>query len=138
MSVCHWICEGIGINTDDVIGKINVKKCIKFLKEQLPDEEIDEKDFDIDDFLYGQPFDNFGDVLCHCDDTNTLTYGDNGEGEYYFFYTTSYPWERRENEPTSIEEVHERIIAAVQKLCDLTSDQIEKLIQDDLYEYGCG
>lgn len=38
MSVCHWICEGIGINTDDVIGKINVKKCIKFLKEQLPDE----------------------------------------------------------------------------------------------------
>ena len=138
MSVCHWICEGIGINTDDVIGKINAKKCIKFLKEQLPDEEIDEKDFDIDDFLYGQPFDNFGDVLCHCDDTNTLTYGDNGEGEYYFFYTTSYPWERRENEPTSIEEVHERIIAAVQKLCDLTSDQIEKLIQDDLYEYGCG
>lgn len=138
MSMCHWVCEGIGINTDDVIGKINVKKCIKFLKEQLPDEEIDEKDFDIDDFLYGQPFDNFGDVLCHCDDTNTLTYGDNGEGEDYFFYTTSYPWERRENEPTSIEEVHERIIAAVQKLCDLTSDQIEKLIQNDLYEYGCG
>ena len=116
MSMCHWVCEGIGINTDDVIGKINVKKCIKFLKEQLPDAEIDEKDFDIYDFLYGQPFDNFGDVLCHCDDT----------------------WERRENEPASIEEVHERIIAAVQKLCDLTSDQIEKLIQDDLYEYGCG
>ena len=138
MSMCHWVCEGIGINTDDVIGKINVKKCIKFLKEQLPDAEIDEKDFDIYDFLYGQPFDNFGDVLCHCDDTDTLTYGDNGDGEYYFFYTTSYPWERRENEPASIEEVHERIIAAVQKLCDLTSDQIEKLIQDDLYEYGCG
>lgn len=138
MSVCHWICEGIGINTDDVIGKINIKKCIKFLKEQLPDAEIEENGFDIDDFLYGQPFDNFGDVLCHCDDTDTLTYGDNGEGEYYFFYTTSYPWERRDNEPASIEEVHERIIAAVQKLCDLTSDQIEKLIQDDLYEYGCG
>lgn len=138
MSVFYWTYEGIGMNTDDIIGKINVKKCIKFLKEQLPDEEIEEKDFDIDNFLYGQPFDNIGDVLCHCDDTNTLTYGDNGEGECYFFYTTSYPWERRENEPTSIEEVHERIIAAVQKLCDLTSDQIEKLIQDDLYVYGCG
>lgn len=138
MSVCHWICEGIGISTNDIICKINVKKCIKFLKEQLPDKEIKEKDFDIDDFLYGLPFDNFGDVLCHCDDTNTLTYGDNGEGEYYFFYAPSYPWERSNNEPTSVEEVHERIIIAVQKLCDLTSDQIEKLIQDDLYEYGCG
>lgn len=88
MIVCHWICEGIGIRTDDVIGSINAKKCIKFLKEQLPGEEIEEKDFDIDDFLYGQPFNDFGDVLCHCDDTDTLTYGDNGEGEHYFFYTT--------------------------------------------------
>lgn len=138
MSVCHWICEGIGIYTDDIFGELDTKKCIKFLKEQLPDEEIDEEEFDIDDYLWGEPFDNLGDVLCHCDDSNTLTYGDNGDGEHYFFYTTSYPWERRENEPTSIEEVHNRIIAAVQKLCNLTSDQIEKLIRDDLYEYGCG
>lgn len=138
MSMSNWVCEGIGINADDVIGSINVKQCIKFLKEQLPDEEIEEEDFEITNFLYGEPFDNFGDLLCHCDDTNTMTYGDNGNGESYFFYRPSYPWQWCDREPKSLGEVHERIIAAVQKICDLTSDQIEALIDDDLYVYGCG
>ena len=81
MSMSHWVCEGIGINAGDVMSSINVKRCIEFLKKQLPDEEISEEDFDITDFLYGEPFDNFGDILCHCDDTNTMTYGDDGDGE---------------------------------------------------------
>lgn len=50
----------------------------------------------------------------------------------------SYPWERTENEPSSIAEVHERVIKAVLRLCDMTREQVETLIDDDIYDYGCG
>lgn len=138
MSMSYWMCEGIGIHTNDLYPFLNYGKCIKAIKEQLPDEEIDEETFDIDEYFYGEPFQNLGDLLCHVDDTNTLTYGDNGDGEYYFYYTRSYPWERKDNEPQSIEEVYERIIAAVIRLCDISSDAIRVLVDEDIYDYGCG
>ena len=50
----------------------------------------------------------------------------------------TYPWERADNEPTSIEEVHERIVAAVLCLCDMTAEQVNALIDDDIYDLGCG
>lgn len=108
------------------------------MKEQLPGEEISEDGFDIDDYLYGEPFENLADVFTFCDDTDSLTYGDNGDGESYFYYPPSYPWERTENEPSSIVEVHERVIKAVLRLCDMTREQVEALIDDDIYDYGCG
>lgn len=115
-----------------------LEKCIQLLKEQLPGEEISEDGFDIDDYLYGEPFENLADVFTFCDDTDSLTYGDNGDGESYFYYPPSYPWERTENEPSSIAEVHERVIKAILRLCDMTREQVETLIDDDIYDYGCG
>lgn len=138
MSMCYWACEGIGINTRDVIDSLNVERCISLLKEQLPNEEFSEEEFDITDYFYGSPLDNFGELLCVCDDTDSMTYGDDGEGEYYFYYPRSYPWERSNNEPKTIEDVHERIIRAVQKICDLTAEQIDKIIDDNLCVIGCG
>lgn len=138
MSMSYWMCEGIGIRTNDLYPFLNAEKCIKVIKEQLPDEKIDEETFDIDEYFYGEPFQNLGDLLCHVDDTNTLTYGDNGYGEHYLYYTRSYPWERRNNEPQSIEEVYERIIAAVIRICDISPDDIRVLVDEDIYDYGCG
>ena len=138
MRIHHWICMGVGINTDSIRKYLDVQKCVKLLREQFPEEDINEEDFDIDDYLYVNLFGNLGEMLCCCDDTDTLTYGNNGDGEYFFFYVPSYPWERRNNEPENIEEVHNRIIAAVQKICLVTSDEVEKIICDDIYEYGCG
>ena len=46
--------------------------------------------------------------------------------------------ERCAFDPTSIDEVHKRIIKAVQKLTDMTSNEIEGLIDDHLYVVGCG
>ena len=137
MSMCYWVCEGIGIKTDDIYNFLDKKKCIDVIKQQFPDEEVpSELDFDIDDYMYGKLFDNLGDFLCHCDDTNTFTYGDNGEGEYYFYYAPSFPWYRQSNEPKSIEEVHDRIVAAVQRVCNMSRDEIENIIDDNLYEEG--
>lgn len=134
MSTCYWMCEGIGIRTNELRPYLSKEKCKSFLENEINGLSIDENEcFDIDDFCFGEPFENLGDMLCHCDDTNTMTYGDNGDGEYYFFYAPSYPWLRTENEPTSIEEVKERIKDAVEKLCDLTRDEIGALIDDDIY-----
>lgn len=139
MSMSYWMCEGVGIATNALKPHLDTLKCIELIKEQSNNELIpDEKDFDIEDYFFGQLFENLADMLCHCDSTGTLTWGDNGDGEYYFYYTPSYPWDRRENEPNSIVEVHERIKDAVQCLCSLTREQIEEFIDDDIYEYGCG
>lgn len=138
MSLCYWWNEGIGIRTGNIYPFLDKQKCITEVKAQLPDEEIDEESFDIDDFLYGDVFENLGDFLCHVDDSGLMTWGDNGDGEHFFFYTPSYPWERRENEPTSIQEVHEHIINAVIRLCNMSREEIEAMIDDDIAEIGCG
>lgn len=90
------------------------------------------------DILYSYFDGRIGDLLAHCDDTDTLTFCDDGDGNEYFYYPPSMPWHRTENEPDSAEEVHRRIIKAVQCLTDLSEAEIEKMIDDDLYVCGCG
>lgn len=150
MSMCYWTIEGVGLNVDEVAPYLNKEKIIRFLTEQLCNEPDtvadlnqmltsgDFSEFDIDDYLYGCPFENLADLLTHCDDTDSITYGDDGEGGYYFYYPPSMPWEMRDTEPKSVREVHDRIIAAVQKIIDLQPEEIDRLIDDDLYVVGCG
>lgn len=63
MSMSYWICEGVGIRANQLRPFLNLQKCIQLLKEQLPSEEISEDGFDIDDYLYGEPFENLADVF---------------------------------------------------------------------------
>lgn len=67
-----------------------------------------------------------------------ITYGGDGEGGYYFYYPPSMPWELREDDPKTIDEVHRRIVTAVQKVTDLSEAEIEEMIDDDLYVVGIG
>ena len=141
MSMSYWMCAGIGIRVNQLYPHLNKKKCIEVLIKQLGEAEmegIEPYEFEIDDYMFGEPFANLGDFLCTVDDTNTLTYGDNGYGEYYFYYTPSYPWERSKNEPVSIQEVHERIIDAVIQVCNLSRAEIEAMIDDEINDVGCG
>lgn len=146
MSMAYWMIEGIGIDTYKIESYLDKKKLANVLARQLPDDELINEivrlekynELDIDDFLCGEPFNNLADILTYCDDTNTLTYGDDGEGGAYFYYPPSMPWHRVQNEPDSIEEVHRRIIDAVKELTILSDEQIEKMIDDDLYVMGCG
>lgn len=137
MSMCYWMNEGIGIRSSKLYPFLDAHKCYVAVVSQLPDEDINEDDFELDDFFYGEPFENLGDFMCYQDNTGTLTFGDNGNGESYFLYVPSYPWERAENEPLSLAEVHERIIDAVLKVTNLTREEVDILIDDDIYEYGC-
>lgn len=146
MSVSYWVIEGVGINVNTIRPYLNKEKLVQFLTEQLPDDElvIEFKkkgtccDLNIDDFLYGDPFDNLADLLSHCDDSNSLTYGDDGESGAYLYYSPSLPWERTENEPETLEEAHRRIIKAVQRVTDLSDEEIEQMIDDELYVVGIG
>jgi len=146
MSVSYWMIEGIGIDVEKIEPFIDRKKLCHMLHEQLPSDEllqdiIDRKAYDeLDyyDFLYGEPFQSLADILTHCDDSNSITYGGDGDGGEYFYYPPSMPWNRAGNEPKTIGEVHSRIIEAVQKITVLTSQEIENMIDDELYVYGCG
>ena len=150
MSMSYWMIEGVGLDTDKIIPYLNSEKLAQFLIEQLGQEPetvtelkrmVASGDFsslDIEDYLYGQPFDNIADLLTHCDDTDSITYGDDGEGSDYFSYPPSMPWEMRDTEPKNIQEVHNRIIAAVQQVADLESDEIDLMIDDDLHVVGFG
>ncbi len=146
MSISFWLISGIGIDAEEIREEINTAKLVWFLTEQCPDDtelktmlELgDFSAFDLDDYLYGCCFDNLADILCHCDETDTLTYGSDCDGRNFFYYPPSMPWDRVSNEPQSKQEVIDRIIAAVQKITDLSDEQIMKIIDTDLYVVGCG
>lgn len=150
MSLSYWVLEGVGLCAEDIEPYINQKKLVKLLLEQLIDEDdevkeelqlmIDTEDFskfDYGDYLYGCPFENLADILTHCDDTDSLTFGDNGDGSHYLYYPPSMPWWFREEDPKSLDEVHERIITAVQRITDLQKEEILQMIDDDLFVVGC-
>lgn len=146
MSMSYWMIEGVGLNADDVAPHINKEKAVRFFLEQLPEESDladmiaanDYSSFDIEEYYYGNGFENLADVLCHCDETDSLTFGDDGDGGAYFYYPPSMPWHHTINEPQSEQEVIDRIIKAVQKITDMTEEEIKKIINNDLYVVGCG
>lgn len=146
MSFSYWLIEGIGIEAGKIEPFINKEKLAKLIIREIPDDEsliqmVKSNCYDaldVDDFLYGCPFDDLADLLTHCDDTDTITYGNDGENGSYFYYPPSMPWHRKQNEPRTLEEVHRRIIKAVKTITDLSSKEIEKMIDDDLYVVGCG
>lgn len=138
MSMEVWVCEGIGLRSSAIYPHLDMNKCCMEIQKQLSGVEISRNRFDLDDFLCCDPYCGLGDFLASLDDTNTMTYGDNGNGETFFYYTRCYPWEQLWNEPKSIDDVHQRIIRAVSKVCNLSPDEIDKLIEDDIYEEGYG
>lgn len=146
MSMSYWMIEGVGLNADDVAPHINKEKAVRFFLEQLPEESDladmiaanDYSSFDIEEYYYGNGFESLADVLCHCDETDSLTFGDDGDGGAYFYYPPSMPWHHTRNEPQSEQEVIDRIIKAVQKITDMTEEEIKKIINNDLYVVGCG
>ena len=145
MSMCYWTVSGIGIDTVKMWDHINKRKAIDALLALFPDDlELLEwkkrknlQGFRIEEYLYEADIYNFAELLTKCDDTNTLTFGDADDGEF-LYYPPSMPWDRKENEPKSVQEVHDRIVAAVMKVVDMSKEEIEALIEDDIFAVGCG
>lgn len=151
MSLSYWVVEGVGLCTEDIEPYINQKKLVELMLGQLDsnNEEVmnelkqmisteDFSEVDLRNYLHGYPFENLADILTHCDDSDSLTFGDDGCSSHYLYYPPSMPWWIREEDPKSLDEVHRRIIAAVQKITDMDAEDILRLIDDDLFVVGCG
>lgn len=146
MSMSYWIIEGIGLNAQDIKPYINTEKAVRFFYEQFPDDPTlagmiaanDYSTFDVESFYYGNGFENLADVLCHCDDTGSTIFGDDGDGNVYFYYPPSMPWCRSDTDPRSEQEVIGRMISAVQKITDMSEEKIKEVIDTDLYVVGMG
>lgn len=142
MSVCYWTIEGIGINAENIREFIDVEKFKKHLKENykgIQHTELESTDeFDIDNYLGGNLYDNLADLLTFFDSSDSLVYAEDEEGNSYLYYPPSMPWHRTENEPQTQEEVHRRIVKAVQGIASLTEESIEKMIDDDIFIVCCG
>jgi len=145
MSLCYWVINGIGINSEVIAPYLNRKKLVEIFYDYFNEDELKEmidtgdySNFDMEEYFYGNRFEHLADVLWVCDDTDTLTYGSDGEGNSYFYYPPSMPWHHVPNEPKSEQEVVDRIVMAVQKIADMTREEIEKIIDHDLYVVCCG
>lgn len=145
MSMDYWIINGIGISCEDIEPYINKNKLLDFIRSQLSEKDlkdifpcIKDPSLSIEEIVDRSGYDNLADLLCHCDDTDSLTYGDDGEDHCYFYYPPSMPWHHTSTEPKSEDEVAQRIVAAVQKIADMTREQIFSQVDDDLYVVGRG
>lgn len=137
----YWIVRGYGINASDISPSVVDKdKLISFLREKFPNEEIDDN-LDVEDYLdwfaSGEYYDNLANLLCCCDDTGLLAWAGNGDGDWYVLYMPIYPWQISESDPKTLEELQKIIVAAVQKVCNLSEEEIIELMSD-INELGCG
>lgn len=150
MSVSYWVIRGVGICAEDVTHALNKKKLVLKLLELLPDEDSQEllqhiisddryEKFDVEgEFCFGNPYENIAELLVECEGTMSFTYADDGFSRSYFYFPPTMPWSYLESDPKTLEEAHRRIIMAVQTITDLSAEEIEELIDDDLYVVGEG
>lgn len=130
MSTCYWMIEGIGILTNRLIPFLDKVKYTELIKKEFS--------FSLTEEQLLEDLDYVAEALCKCDDTQTLAHSFNEDGENFLFYPKSFSWERRKKEPDCIADVHKNIIDAVLCLCNMTREQVEEMIDDSIYEVGCG
>lgn len=139
MSMAYWMNEGIGIDIDNLYPHINHEKVVECLKRLYPDDPDVEADYNEDhDISIFCDQGDYAEFLCNLDDDNVFCYGNDGDGRYFFLYPPCFPWEVKDADPKTMEEVHQRIIAIVRQITDLPDEAIDKLIDNDIYEVGCG
>lgn len=90
------------------------------------------------EYMYGNPFENFADVLTHCDDSDSRHSVMMVRAAITYITLRLCRGGSEKMSPGSLDEVHDRIVAAVQKVTDMKREEILWLINDDLFVVGCG
>ena len=139
MSMCYWMNEGVGIRDGKVWPKLNNHKCFLEAQKLYPENFQDEDEFDVaDDIDCGDCFQNLGDFLNQVNGMGLCLYGDNGDGEAYFLYPPKFPWETTEKDPKTLEEARNLIASTICKVTDMSLEEALQIVEDHIYEYGCG
>ena len=136
MSMSYWGIVGYGVCVQDIEKYLNHPKVNRLVAEMNANTQFDEDVFE-DYTFYGEPYSNFAEFLCELDETNSLIYDDNGNGECYFMYAPKYPWSVKENDPKSYKDVDDRILKVLKQVCDATEEELRDKI-DFINTYGCG
>lgn len=148
MSTSYWVIEGVGIPLSKVLPHIvldkfiaGVEKCSHKTKKEievLREAIVTNYHASVEEFVTESEDDYLARVitagaLIFGDEFHSLCYTIDNEDDGYLYYPPSMPWERKENEPTSIEEVHDRIVKAVQSVTDMNEADILACIDDEIF-----
>lgn len=136
MSMVHWSIVGYGLSLNNIHKYINPDK-IKSKLATLNVEYDDEEEVLESDIFCGDPYYYIAEFLCDLDETNTLSFDTNGDGNEYLFYPRIYPWSAHENEAETEAEAADRIAKVICQVYDMVPEDVyEKL--DYLDEEGWG
>ena len=137
MSYDYWAIYGYGISMNN-IPLVNVEKVNNLVKKINPNIAF-EDDFNAfdDDTFCGNPYTSFAEFLADLDETDTLSWESDGQGEDYLLYTPKMPWSLKDNEPESYDEIDKRIINCVKLISDAEEDDVKANI-DHVNTAGMG
>lgn len=148
MNANDYVIIGIGICMDEIKDRIDNRKMVEYLIEQLPDmaEELRKilnseellAAFDIEDYMQSTPYYYVAEIFASLDDSHWLCYDDASGGTEYLYFRPVYPWQIDDACPRSIDEVHQLLISVISQLTDMTAEEIEAVIDDDLSDWYFG
>lgn len=137
-----WMIYGIGMETQPVEDNLNAEKLEAELR-KIPEfanalsaigdaQHYDSHEEWVSEVFAELQIDSAAELLSRLDDTQTLTYSGDGNGNNYLFYPPSFPWQRIENEPETAEQVIENITKLVRSVTDMTAEEITQMIDEGL------
>ena len=151
MSMCYWVCEGIGFEQSDLIPLLDGDKVktlfAVFVTDEVWEEEYnfssrtnDKKVEAIMEMIDCSDFDNkLPELFQQKDDKGVLSCQNDNDGQYFLLYSPRYPW----NESggfTSQEEVVRYFYDLLRPFCkdDVSEKDLLAVIDVDIHAHGCG
>ena len=151
MSMCYWVCEGIGFEQSDLIPLLDGDK-VKTLFADFVTDEVWEEEYNfssrtndkkvdaIMEMIDCSDFDNkLSELFQQKDDKGVLSCQNDNDGQYFLLYSPRYPW----NESggfISQEEVIKYFYDLLRPFCrdDVSEKDLLAVIDVDIYAHGCG
>ena len=129
MSFTPWTVEGVGISVNTFAHRIDEEKLFHKIQEVTHTSLEGREEDPLEDLI----LDVFGysDYYIDPEEYPGLLFGYCAE-ERFIFFPPAMPWQRKENEPKTLEEVHQMIVKLVCSITDMTADEVLKEIDDDL------
>ena len=156
MSMCNWICEGIGFEQTEIFPLLDSGKLEILINDNNDDGCIVDEKFKencgynalteeekvmilLEDVVCEEDFQLAGLFVASEGKNSVLIASTNGEGEYYLLYPPKYPWQCQ-GDFISVEDVIDYYVTLLSSYCrdDVTRQQIIDIIDPDVYEHGWG
>lgn len=136
MELNTCIYRAIGLEVSSFSSFVDEGKVKKLFDEKGLTEDVTGGDYNYENCLKLFRAESFAELLYNLDETDCLSYRTYREDEQYLFYEPTFPWERKEEEPETLEDAQEMIIRMIQKVTNVSADQILSMINYELFVEG--